>query len=122
MQEWKLKKKKKENLITDLYGKTEYVIHIRNLKQALNHGLVLKEIHKIIKFKQNYTYKIIHMNTKLRKKAKNDFEKNFFKLMNNSVFGKTMKFMVKQSKVWYFKLWVRKATTNRKEEKSCYLN
>ena len=92
------KKKKKKNLITDLYGKTEYVIHIRNLKQALNHGLVLKEIHKIIKFKQNYTYKIIHMNTKLLKKAKNDFEKNFFKLMNNSVFGKTMKFKVKQSK------------------------
>ena len=54
MQEWKLKKKKNENLIIDLYGKTEYVIHIRNLKQALNHGLVLKEIHKIIKFKQNY--------------------------------------------------------------------
>ena len=47
-------KKKNENLIIDLYGKTEYVIHIRNLKQALNHGLVLKEIHKIIKFKQNY--------------------------------------------------------------------
>ena len=62
-----------------------------NLKQALNHGLVLKKVHKMIKFNQNAWLKpYIDMNVDLRKKVKNDFEKDFFKLMTNSVFGKTM--------------------------------
>ena len=64
---------------------------MRNLKQALNHGLVLKEYRKVIKFNQNAWLKpYINMNTDFGKKNKNDFEKDFFKLMNDSVFGKTM--------------------------------
>ena len=66
-------------------------MHIRVLKQALNHGLVFKTVHRVIQFNQEDWLKpYIDMNTKLRKEAKNDFEKDFFKLMNNSVFGKSM--------------------------------
>ena len=76
-----------------LHDKTEYVIYIKNLKQALNHGLVLEKVHRVIKFNQNIWQKAyIDMNTELRKKAKNDFEKYFFKLMNNA---KTMENMRK---------------------------
>ena len=68
----------------------KYVVHINSLKQGLNHGLKLKEIHVIIKFiKEAWLKPYIDMNTELRKAAKNDFEKDLFKLMNNSVFGKT---------------------------------
>ena len=71
--------------------KENYVIHISALKQALNHGLILKEVHRVIEFRQEAWLKpYSNMNTKLRTDAKNDFEKDFFKLMNNSVFGKTM--------------------------------
>ena len=80
---------KAEKLIANLDDKTDYVIHIRNLKQSLNHGLVLIKVHGVIKFNQNAWLKLyIDMNTDLRKKAKNDFEKDFFKLMINAVFGK----------------------------------
>ena len=82
---------KVEKLVCSIEGKEEYVIHIRVLKQALNHGLVLKDVHRVIKFNQEEQLKpYITTNTKLRKEAKNEFEKDFFKLMNNSVFGKTM--------------------------------
>ena len=86
-----MKIEKVEKLVANLHDKTEYVIHIRNLKQALNHGLVLKKVHRVIKFNQNAWLKpYIDMNTDLRKKAKNDFETDFLKLINNAVFGKTM--------------------------------
>ena len=61
------------------------------MKQALNNGLVLKNVHKVIQFNQETWLKeYIDMNTELRKQAKIDFEKGFFKLMNNSAFGKTV--------------------------------
>ena len=84
--------KKVEKLVTNLYDKNEYVIHIRNLKQALNHGLILKKVHRVIKFNQkDWSRPYINMNTKnLRQKAHNNFEKDFFKLMTNAVFGKTV--------------------------------
>ena len=63
----------------------KHVMHIKVLKQALNHGLVLKKVHRVIQFNQkDWLKSYIDMNTKLIKEAKNDFEKDFFKLMNNS--------------------------------------
>ena len=86
-----MKIEKVEKLVANLHDKTEYVIHIINLKQALNHRLVFKKVHIVIKFNQNAWLKPdIDMNNDLRKKAKNDLEKDFLKLMNNAVFGKTM--------------------------------
>ena len=67
----RMKIEKVEKLVANLHDKTEYVIHIRNLKQALNHGLVLKKVHRVIKFNQNAWLKpYIDMNTALRKKSK----------------------------------------------------
>ena len=84
----KIEKCKK--LACNIHDKENYVVHIRTLKQALNHGLILKRVDRVIQFNQKTWLKLyIDMNTKLRTVAKNDFEKDFFKLMNNSVFGKT---------------------------------
>ena len=80
-----------KKLVCNLFNKKKYVAHINALKQALNHGLKLKKIHRVIEFNQEAWLKpYIDMNTELRKVAKNDFEKDLFKLMNNSVFEKTM--------------------------------
>ena len=80
----RMKIEKVEKMVANLHDKTEYVIQVRRLKQALNHGLVLKKVHRAIKFSQNAWLKpYIDM-----KKAKNDFEKDFFILMNNVVFEK----------------------------------
>ena len=74
-----------------MYNKKEYVIHIRALTQVLNHGLILNKVHRVIQFNQEAWLKpYIEKKTKLRTEAKNDFEKDLFKLMSNSVFGKTM--------------------------------
>ena len=88
----RMKLEKVEKLVADLHDKTKYVIDIRNLKQALNHGLILKKVYRVIQFDQKAWLKPYYaMNTEIRQETKNNFEKDFSKLMNNAVFGKSMK-------------------------------
>ena len=96
----RMKSDKCKKLVCNLYDKKSYVVHIRSLKHTLNHGLILKKVHRVIQFNQEAWLKpAIEINTELRKQAKNDFEKDFFKLMNNSVFGKTMANLRKHSDI-----------------------
>ena len=83
---------KLKKLICGIEGKKKYVIHIRTLKQSLNNDLRLKKVRRIIQFKQkSWLKEYIDMNIELRKNSKNEFEKNLFKILNNSVFVRTMK-------------------------------
>ena len=87
----KMKINKCPKLVCNLNDKENYSIHIVALKQALNHGLVLKKVHSIISFRQEAWLKpYIDLNTELRKNAKNEFEKDFYKLKINSIYGKTV--------------------------------
>ncbi len=80
-----------DKLMLTLKDKEKYIIHHTMLKFVLEQGLKLKKIHRGISYKESdFLKKYIDFNTTLRAKAKNDFEKDFFKLMNNSIFGKTM--------------------------------
>ena len=87
----RIKTDKYNKLVRNLYDKNDYAVHIRSLKQVLDHGMILKKVHRVIEFTQEVWLKPYKdMKSELRKLAKNDFEKDFLKLMNNSVFGKTM--------------------------------
>ena len=100
-----------KKLVCNLHNKKKNVVHINSLKQALNHWLKLKKIHRIIEFNQKAWLKpYIDMNTELRKLVRNDFEKDLFKLANNSIFGKTMENMRKHREI-------KLVTTDKKRSK-----
>ena len=85
-------------LIPNLYGKKNYVVHYRNLKFYLQQGLVLTKIHRVLRFVQSaWLTPYVEFNTKRRQEAKSPFERNFFKLLINSLFGKLMQNLRGQS-------------------------
>ncbi|XP_025406062.1 uncharacterized protein LOC112680241 [Sipha flava] len=82
---------KLSKLMATLGSRKNYVVHYLNLKQAVANKLKVNKVHRVFEFRQSaWLAQYINLNTGMRQKAVNDFEKDFYKLMNNSVFGKTM--------------------------------
>lgn len=97
---------KNAKLIPNLFSKSKYIIHYRNLKQCLESGLILRKIYRILKFTQSpWLRSYIDLNTKFRNLSKTEFDKDFFKGGNNTVFGKTMENVDKRVNVKLMSHW-----------------
>ena len=95
-----------EKLVLTLEDKEKYVVHYKNLQLYLRQRMRLKKVHRVIEFDQEpWTEPYIRMNTEFRKQAKSDFETDFYKLMNNSVFGKTMENLRNRADVKIVRDW-----------------
>lgn len=95
-----------KKLIPNLNDKNKYVIHYRNLKQCLKNGLILRKTHRILEFTQSAWLKTyIDLNTNLRNSAKNEFERDFFKYLINSIFGKTLENVEKRVDIKLLSHW-----------------
>ena len=82
---------KVQKFVANLHNKTEFAVYMRNFKQTLSHGLVLKKVHRVINFNQTFCLKpYIDISNDLTKVPINIFGKEFLKLMNNSVFKKKL--------------------------------
>ena len=91
-------------LICDWSDKKNYLVHYRMLKFYVRHGMIVDKVHNIISFKQSrWLEKYISFNTQKRNKAKNDFEKDFYKLLNNAFYGKTMENVRNRLKIKFIK-------------------
>ena len=89
-----------KKLIPNLKSKKSYVLYYKNLKQYIELGLKVTKVHRVLEFNESpWLKKYIDFNTEKRKTAKSDFEKDFLKLMNNSVFGKTIENLRKRVNV-----------------------
>lgn len=111
----KLKSNSTPKLLTTLERKNNYVLHYRNLKFYVKHGLVIKQIHKVLEFKQTEWIKpYIIFNNDKRKESTNEFDKQFFKLMNNAFFGRTCMNIRKHVNV--------KVALNKKECRKCLMD
>lgn len=97
---------KNPKLIANLYDKFKYVIHYVHLKECLKNGLIIRKIHRVLTFRQqNFLQKYIDLNTRLRQASTSDFEKDFFKLLNNAIFGKTIENKRKQVNIKLVTMW-----------------
>lgn len=93
-------------LIADVNPKRNYIIHFRMLQECLKNGLILKKVHKILSFNQSCWLKdYISLNTEKRSRSTSEFEKNFYKLMNNAVYGKTMENVEKRRNIFLSTHW-----------------
>ena len=93
-----------KKLICDWSDKKNYLVHYRMLKFYIRHGMIIDKVHNIISFKQNkWLEKYISFNTQKRNKAKNDFEKDFYNLLNNAFYGKTMENVRNRLKIKFIK-------------------
>ena len=89
-----------KKLILDLLPKKNYKVYYKNLEYYLKLGLKVTKVHKILTFDEKpFLKEYIDLNTELRKKSKNDLEKDLFKLMNNAIFGKSMENVLNRSNV-----------------------
>ena len=91
-------------LICDWSDKKNYLVHYRMLKFYIRHGMIVDKVHTVISFKQSrWLEKYINFNTQKRNQAVNDFEKDFYKLLNNAFYGKTMENVRNRLKIKFIK-------------------